>query len=118
LDHISRPRIERSIKDDILVNLDFSNFDTCVDCIKGKIASKSKDKKDGRSENVIELIHTDICWPIIAVVLGNYRYFITFIDDYSHYGHFEVIREKLEYLKAFKVLRLLLNFKEIRMLKL
>jgi hypothetical protein len=61
LDHISRPRIERSIKDDILVNLDFSNFDTCVDCIKGKIASKSKDKKDGRSENVIELIHTDIC---------------------------------------------------------
>lgn len=96
----------------------FFNFDTCVDCIKGKIASKSKRQKDGRSEYVIELIHTDICGPIIPVVLGNYRYFITFIDDYSRYGHFEVIREKSESLKAFKVLRLLLNFREIKMLKL
>jgi hypothetical protein len=93
-DHISRPRIERLIKDGILVNLDFSNFDTYVDCVKGNIASKSRRQKDERSENVIELIHTDICGPIIPAVLGNYRYFITFIDDYSHYGHFEVIREK------------------------
>jgi hypothetical protein len=118
LDHISRPRIERLIKDGILVNIDFSNFDTCVDCVKGKISSKSRRQKDGRSENVIELIHTDICGPIIPAVLGNYRYFITFIDDYLCYGHFEVICEKSESLEAFKVLRLLLNFREIRMLKL
>jgi len=31
LDRISRPRIERLIKYSILVNLDFSNFDACVD---------------------------------------------------------------------------------------
>jgi hypothetical protein len=117
LDHISRSRIERLIKDDILVNLDFF-FLYCVDCVKGKIAYKSRRQKDGRSENVIELIHTDICGPIIPAILGNYRYFITFIDDYSRYGHFEVIREKSESLEAFKVLRLLLNFIEIRMLKL
>jgi len=33
------------IKDGILVNLDFSNFDTCVDCVKGKITSKSRRRK-------------------------------------------------------------------------
>lgn len=110
--------MKRLIKDGILVNLDFSNFDTCVDCVKWKIASKSRRKKDGRSENVIELIHIDICGPIIPVVLENYRYFITFIDNYSRYGNFEVIREKSESLEAFKVLRLQLNFREIRMLKL
>jgi len=118
LDRISRLRIERLIKYGILVNLDFSNFDTYVDCVKGKIASKSRRQKDERSENVIELIHIDICGPIIPAILGNYRYFITFIDDYSRYGNFEVICEKLESLEAFKVLRLLLIFREIRMLKL
>jgi hypothetical protein len=45
LDHISRLIIEMLIKDGILVNLDFSNFDTCVDCVKGKITSKSRRRK-------------------------------------------------------------------------
>jgi hypothetical protein len=45
LDHISRPIIERLIKDGILVNLDVSNFDTFVDYVKGKIASKSRRQK-------------------------------------------------------------------------
>jgi hypothetical protein len=37
LGHISRGRIKRLIKDDILIPLDFSNSDYCIDCIKGKI---------------------------------------------------------------------------------
>jgi len=51
------------------------------------------------------LIHIDICGPITLAALGNYRYFITFIDDYSHYGHIELILEKLESLDALKVLK-------------
>ena len=35
LGHISRVRLERMIKQGILQNLDFSDFETCVDCIKG-----------------------------------------------------------------------------------
>ena len=31
--HISRKRIERLIKDEILLDLDLSYFDICVDCI-------------------------------------------------------------------------------------
>jgi hypothetical protein len=93
------------IKDGILVNLDFSDFDTCVDCVKGKLTSKTRRQKDGRSENVLELIHTDICGPITLATLGNYRYFITFIDDYSHYGHIELIREKSESLDVLKVFK-------------
>ena len=34
MSHISRQRMERLIKDDILLDLDFSDFDTCIDCIK------------------------------------------------------------------------------------
>jgi hypothetical protein len=34
--------IERLIKDDILIPLDFSNLDYCIDCIKGKYAKQVK----------------------------------------------------------------------------
>ena len=40
LGHISRQRMERLIKYEIISDLDFSNFDTCVDCIKGKLTAK------------------------------------------------------------------------------
>ena len=36
LGHISRHRMERLVKGGILHNLDFSDFLTCVECVKGK----------------------------------------------------------------------------------
>ena len=50
----------------------------------------------------MELIHTDICGPFTPTVLGGYRYFITFTDDFSRYGHVELICEKSDSLVAFK----------------
>ncbi|KAK0573237.1 hypothetical protein LWI29_004709 [Acer saccharum] len=42
LGHISRQRIERLIKDGILHKLDFSDFGTCVDCVKGTLTAKTR----------------------------------------------------------------------------
>ena len=52
LGHIYRQRIERLIKDEIL--LDLSGFDTCVDCIKGKLTAKVRNAKIDRC---IELLN-------------------------------------------------------------
>ena len=40
LGHIFRQIMEILIKDEILPYLDFTNFDTGVDCIKGKLTAK------------------------------------------------------------------------------
>ena len=63
LGHISRERIERLVNERILQNLDFTDFHVCVDCIKGK---KTKHTKKGatRSNELLEIIHTDICGPL------------------------------------------------------
>jgi hypothetical protein len=45
LGHISRARIERLIKDDILIPLDFSNSDYCIDCIKENTLNKLRKVK-------------------------------------------------------------------------
>ena len=42
LGHISRRRIERLIKKLILLPLEFSNLEQCIDCIKGKYVKKIK----------------------------------------------------------------------------
>jgi len=36
LGHISKEMMERLVKNEILSNLDFTDLNVCVDCIKGK----------------------------------------------------------------------------------
>lgn len=103
LGHISRERIERLIKEGILHDLNFSDFDTCVDCIKGKLTARARKNKATRSEKVLQLIHIDICGPIPA--MGGFRYFITFIDNFSRYGWIDLLHEKSESLDAFKTFK-------------
>ena len=62
LGHISKGRIERLVSNGILDPLDFSNFDMCVNCIKGKQTNVRRFSAN-RSTDVLELIHTDICGP-------------------------------------------------------
>jgi hypothetical protein len=62
LGHISRERLERLVKDEVLENLDFTDFGVCVDCIKGKQTKHTK-KGATRSGGLLEIVHTDICGP-------------------------------------------------------
>ena len=56
LEDISIDRIKRLVNDEVLSTLNFTNFDTCVDFIKGKQTNKSK-KGAKRSSNILEIIH-------------------------------------------------------------
>ena len=101
LGHISRQRIERLVSGGILNSLDFSDFGTCIECIKGK---QTNIKRIGanRSSNVLEVIHTDICGPFPTASWNGQQYFITFIDDFSRYGYLYLIHEKSQSLDVFK----------------
>ena len=104
LGHISRGRIERLIKNDVLLPLDFSDADKCIDCIKGKYAKKIK-KGAVRATGVLELIHTDICGPLNVKSMDGFDSFITFTDDFSQYGYIYPIRDRSEALDKFKVFK-------------
>ena len=105
LGHKSRQRSERLIKDEILLDLDFSDFDTYVDCIKGKLTAKVRNAKVDRCTELLRVIHTNICGPFTSLAMGGHKYFITFIDENSCYGFVGLIRVKsnsFEVFKAFK----------------
>ena len=92
LGHISRERMERLIKNEILSYLDFTDLNICVGCIKGKQTKHTK-KWATRSTQLIEIVHTDICGPFDVSSFGKERYFITIIDDYSRYGYVYLLPE-------------------------
>jgi hypothetical protein len=103
--HISRGRIERLIKDDILIPLDFSNSDYCIDCIKGKYAKQDKKGEAKRSAGILEIIHTDICGPFPVKYVDGFDSFITFTDDFSRYGYIYPIKERSEASDKFKIFK-------------
>jgi hypothetical protein len=92
LGHISRGRIERLVKESILLPLEFSNFDQCIDCIKGKYVKQIK-KNTKRSAWILEIIHTDIYGLFPIAFMDGYDSFITFTDDYSRYGYIYPIKK-------------------------
>ena len=103
--HISKRRIERLVSDRILDSLDFTDFEICTNCIKGK-QTNTRGFGANRATNVLQLIHTDICGPLLTVSWNGQQYFMTFIDDFSRYGYLYLIHEKsqsLEVFKSFKV---------------
>ena len=102
---ISKRRIERLVSDGILDSLDFADFEICTICIKGK-QTNTRRFGANRATNVLQLIHTNICGPFPTVSWNDQQYFITFIDDFSHYDYLYLILEKsqsLEVFKSFKV---------------
>ena len=104
LRHISRERVERLIKTDILSSLDFEDMEICVDYNRGKLP-KVKNKGASRSSDLLEIVHTDISGPYSTTICGS-RYFLTFIGDFSRYGYLYLFKEKSDALDKFKVFKL------------
>ena len=40
-----------------------------------------------------EIIHTDICGPFDVPALGGDKYFITYVNDFSHFGFIYLLKE-------------------------
>ena len=88
----------------IFPSLDFSDMETCVDCIKGKL-TKIKKQVATRSSDLLEIIHIDINGPYSPTLRDN-KYVIIFIDDFSCYGYIYLINENFDALKKLKIFKL------------
>ena len=58
--------------------------------------------KGRRAQDLLELVHSDVCSPILTQVRGGYEYFITFTNDYSRFGYVYLMKRKSETFEKFK----------------
>lgn len=82
----------------------------CETCIKGKMSRQPFPKKSfSKTEEPLDLVHTDVCGPMQTKTPGNKRYVLTLIDDYSKYTvvylleHKSDVSEKIQdYVRSMK----------------
>ena len=61
------------------------NFD-CTSCQLGKKPALPFNNSESICNSILELIHSDVWGPSPIASIGGSRYFVVFIDDYSHYS--------------------------------
>ena len=75
----------------------------CEPCQLGKhVRSSFKNKKVSRSKFPFELVHSDVWGPCRTTSVLGFRYFVTFIDDYSRCTWIYLMKERSELLDNFK----------------
>lgn len=73
------------------------------ECVKGKLTrSPHTQKLSQRSTRPLQLVHTDICGPIQPTTHDGKKYFLTFIDDFTHFTVTYLLKQKSETLEKFK----------------
>ena len=78
------------------------HISVCESCLEGKMTKRPFYSKGNRASSLLELVHTDVCGPMNIKAREGYRYFVTFIDDYSRYGYTYLLRHKSETFDRFK----------------
>jgi transposase InsO family protein len=77
------------------------NLPTCEHCLIGK-SNRKPFGKGIRATIPLELIHSDVCGTMNMRARHGASYFITFIDDFTRYGHVYLVSHKSEALDCFR----------------
>nr|GEY05808.1 hypothetical protein [Tanacetum cinerariifolium] len=101
--HISNKRIEKLQHDGLLNPIDIESLGKCVSCMSGKMARKPYLHQVERAKDLLGLIHTDVCGPFKILSRQGASYFVTFTDDFSHYGYVYLLKHKHEVFETFKL---------------
>ncbi|TYK03131.1 gag/pol protein [Cucumis melo var. makuwa] len=99
---VSANQIGRLVKSGLLSQLEDNSLPPCGSCLEGKMTKRSFTGKGLRAKTPLELVHLGLCGPMNVKARGGYKYFISFIDDYSRYGHVYLIQNKFDSFEKFK----------------
>ena len=94
--HIGVKHMKKLHADGLLESLDYESFDTCEPCLMGKMTKTPFSGIMERANDLLEIIHTDVCDRMSVEAHGGYHYFLTFTDDLSGYGCIYLMKHKSE----------------------
>jgi hypothetical protein len=100
LGHIGQDRLHRLARAGLLGSLTKEELPICEHCLARK-ATRLPFGKAKRASSPLQLIHSNICGPMNVRARNGGNYFITFIDDFTRFGHVYLISHKSEALDCF-----------------
>jgi hypothetical protein len=102
LGHINKKRIAQLQKDGVLESFDLKSDDLCESCLLGKMTKSPFSGTFERGNDLLDIIHTDVCGPFRSATKDDNRYYVTFTDDFSRYGYVYLIKHKSDTFQKFK----------------
>ena len=105
LGYINKKRISKVYQHGLLHSFDFKSYEVSESCLLGKITKPPFTLHRERVDDLLGIVHSDVCGPISSTARGGYQYFITFTDDYSRYGYLYLMKHKDEYFEKFKTFK-------------
>ncbi|CAI7792007.1 unnamed protein product [Closterium sp. NIES-54] len=105
--HVGRQQLVECVKKGELKGVEIKEGggqpSKCPDCMTGKLPRISFPTSTTRASAPLELVHTDVCGSMQTPdrEKGS-KYFITFLDDFSHLSWVTLVKTKDEVAKVFK----------------
>ena len=88
LGHLNEQSMKRLMDKDLVNQLDYDmsgEVGVCEACIGGKQCKNGFKSSQKVTSVSLELVHSDVCGKMGQKSLGGAEYFLTFVDDYTHY---------------------------------
>ena len=102
LGHMSRKGMEILSRSGYVPGFIFSNFQFCEHCLYGKQTQTPHKKGSTRKNELLALVHSDVCGPMPSPSMGGATYFTTFIDDFSRKVWVYPLKRKDDVFSAFQ----------------
>uniref|UniRef100_A0AAV1UQ06 Integrase catalytic domain-containing protein n=1 Tax=Peronospora matthiolae TaxID=2874970 RepID=A0AAV1UQ06_9STRA len=105
LGHIGHRGLDAIVKQNLGVGIDITSvgkWELCNGCALGKqtrVSFQSTTRKP--ANDLLDVVHSDVCGPMQTSTFSNKRYFVTFIDDKSRFCTVYLIHSKSEVLDKF-----------------
>lgn len=103
LGHMSEKGMSILSKKNVLSGMHDIHLKKCSHCLAGKQTRVVfKRHSPFRMENILDLVHSDVCGPMKTRTFGGCSYFVTFIDDHSRKVWVYTLKSKDQVLDVFK----------------
>ena len=103
--HLSKRGLQTLAREGMVHGLNSSlsdELDFCESCVNGKLKRASFEVRSCRSTFPLGIVHSDLCGKMNSPSLGGAEYFLTFIDDCTHYTWVYVLKRKSEVFNRFQ----------------
>jgi len=91
----------------VILDVQSQHDGVCLGCANGKKTGGEFPSSKNKTNDILQLIHSNICGMMLVHSLGGHLFYITFIDDFSRKTWIYYLKHKDE---AFDLLK---NFKSL-----
>ena len=103
--HLNEQSMQKLVKKELVDQLDYQasgEIGVCEACIGGKQCKNSFNLSKTATSMPLELVHSDVCGKMGQKSLGGAEYFLTLLDNKTHYAWVYPLKTKDQVFECFK----------------